>query len=231
MPSLFLLGKARHGGILIPVVAGVVLVLVVAGFFMLSGDRQPPVFRVESVTGGGVLELLNPSGQSWDVLKTGAVFGAGRTIRLTGGDPDGLVWLKGFDGTEIKVAPGSTIEVRDAAQTKGALSRLVLFLSKGLAVFRVPPAPQRSMEVQTPHAITAVLGTTFCVAVTETETRLVVHEGKTSFTPTGQAALPVGAGQTCQSGAAAPADLPEFFRKDDLWKLPVSELAVSIQQF
>lgn len=78
------------------------------------------------------------------------------------------------DGTEVRLAPGSSLDVQFDAETQ---ERRVLF--EGSAFFEVAEGP-RIFQVETVHAVTTVLGTSFGVR-TDIGTEVALISGRVSL--------------------------------------------------
>lgn len=116
---------------------------------------------------------------------------------------NGKVRLLFGDGSELTVKPESYFEVSQGSalglQTEGAVLYKINKQKSGLTV-------------ETPHGVTAVLGTTFLIRVGSDSTQLGVDEGRVSFTPKGGGpAVTVEAGQKIEAGADGKVAAPETF--------------------
>ncbi|MBF0500063.1 MAG: FecR domain-containing protein [Candidatus Riflebacteria bacterium] len=88
-------------------------------------------------------------------------------------DETGWAKLKFPDESLVTVFPDTFFEVK-AGNTMGAQT-------SGRALYKITPQKQRSM-VETPHGVTAVLGTEFLIAIATDGTSIHVKEGKVTFT-------------------------------------------------
>ncbi len=118
---------------------------------------------------------------------------------------DGQALIRYADGTDVALQPETFFEIK--AQT--ALGRQ----ETGSARYRVTPQ-QNSVGVETPHGVTAVLGTVFRLDVTAQQTVVTLQEGKVRFTAAAGGSVELTPGQqvTTPAGAAPgkPAELDPF---------------------
>ncbi|NLI77720.1 MAG: FecR domain-containing protein [Candidatus Riflebacteria bacterium] len=121
---------------------------------------------------------------------------AGGAVR-TGEDGHGQV--KYLDGTEVALSPETYYEVKE--QT--TLGRQ----ESGSGRYRVSPQ-KTTVEVETPHGVTAVLGTAFRLDVTATQTVVSLQEGKVRFTSPSRESVELTPGQQLTVTAGQPLGQP-----------------------
>ncbi len=122
---------------------------------------------------------------------------AGGAVR-TGEDGQGKVTY--LDGTEVSLSPETYFEVK-AASVFGRQE-------SGSGRYRVSPQ-KTTVEVETPHGVTAVLGTAFRLDVTATQTVVSLQEGKVRFTNPSREAVELTPGQQLTVTAGQPLGQPE----------------------
>jgi hypothetical protein len=126
-----------------------------------------------------VAEIKKPKGIVEARFTTDARFaaaGEGTPLAIggaakTGEDSTSLVVIAGK--AEIALKPESFFEV--------GLGNTLGKQTAGTAIYNVEKHPQ-SLRIETPHGVTAVLGTRFLIEVNASGTIILVDEGKVSFT-------------------------------------------------
>ncbi|OQA05545.1 MAG: FecR protein [bacterium ADurb.Bin374] len=118
---------------------------------------------------------------------------------------DGQAQLRYSDGTDVTLQPETYYEIKD----RTSLGRQ----ESGSARYRVTPQ-QKSVGVETPHGVTAVLGTVFRLDVTAQQTVVTLQEGKVRFTSAAGDSVELTPGQqvTAPAGTAPgkPIELDPF---------------------
>jgi hypothetical protein len=110
--------------------------------------------------------------------------------------------VKYADGTRLEIGPDSVVRDLHDLEPKGPRGKRV-FLAQGALIASVARQPAgRSMVLSTPHAESAVLGTSLRLVADATSTRLEVREGRVRFArASGKAPLEVRSGQYAVAGA------------------------------
>lgn len=121
----------------------------------------------------GKVEARSRATEAFAPATDGMSLPAGGVVRT--GD-DGIALLHYPDGTEVSLHSDTYYEIKD--QT------LLGRQDTGSARYRVAPQKQ-TIGVETPHGVTAVLGTFFRLDVTASQTVLTLQEGKVRFTSSG----------------------------------------------
>ena len=219
-------------GVSVPVVA-VVLLLLIAAIFLFLGMGGDTVCQVVSISPKTVLSASSVGSDQWRLLTEHAYVPIGWRVKLVSGTDgeEGKAILRFGEGSEILVTVGTEVHVKAVTLAAKVLKSIELKLSKGFCGFHIQNKPQKTVTVETPHAITSVLGTKFFVEVGEGASKVVVQEGTVKVEPkAGGKAMEVKAGSAWKTGDVMPSDLPAFFRKDDLWKMPLDALKKAIRQ-
>ncbi len=139
--------------------------------FLTTGCGSQPTAAQVAVKGPVMpTQAKLTSAGSFQDAREGDKIEAGGAIR-TG--ENGRSTLMYPDGTEIAIQPDTYFEVK----AEGFLGRQ----TQGSAIYKVKPQ-QSGAKVETPHGVTAVLGTTFLVKVASSGTAVWVEEGTVEFT-------------------------------------------------
>lgn len=115
----------------------------------------------------GIVQVKTSDDAPWEEAKSGIVIRGGGALK-TG--EDGRISLETSDRDTLTFDANTYFEllVRDG----------VGMLSNGRAQFNVRPKDQSEFKIQTPHALTAVLGTVFTMRVQAEATDVALFEGK-----------------------------------------------------
>ena len=149
-------------------------------------------WSVASVTGTARFKA-DTSG--WQTLSKGTQVGVGHQIRTESG---GSVVLTRNDES-VRIGPKSSFEMKPASN--GMLTRI--FQEVGTLMFKVHKQSSKHFEVQTPHLVAAVKGTTFTVSVDNDGGAVHVVEGLVEVgSLRGSDRILVRPGKTASVGAA-----------------------------
>ncbi|MBU1108875.1 MAG: FecR family protein [Candidatus Riflebacteria bacterium] len=147
----------------------IAVTLVICSFLSGCGAEMP---KAEFVRVSGTVEMKQPGAQVFaqarekDILQTG---GAVRTMLEASADL--ILSNRGI----IEIMPDSYFELTSA---NGDVKQ-----DSGSIIYRINEN-KNGYKVNTPHGVTAVLGTVFMLSVTSDSTEIGVKEGKVSFTNT-----------------------------------------------
>ncbi|RCK78181.1 MAG: hypothetical protein OZSIB_1697 [Candidatus Ozemobacter sibiricus] len=144
----------------------------------------------------GKVEARGTGGAPFQIVAGELPLQVGGAIR-TGEDGEGLV--KYVEGSEVRLGAETYYEVRE----KGTLG----WQESGSARYKVPPQKQ-PVGVETPHGVTAVLGTDFRLDVTATQTTVTLQEGKIRFTNRASESIELTPGQQLTVTAGQPLGTP-----------------------
>jgi len=193
------LGRAIAEPVRVAVPLALVLVMLLEGLFLVGALSFALPTRalasqctLTSLTGG--VELQKPGLSTWEEAEDGVTLEAGSLVR-TGPDSDALLTF--FNGTTVKLDPGTVLEVKQAeGSQENQPTNIVLKQSLGRTWSRVTKLvdPRSHYEIETPSAIALVRGTLFVTEVDETgATRVQTIEGLVSVIAQGEEVyLPAG---------------------------------------
>ncbi|HNV71613.1 MAG TPA: FecR family protein [Candidatus Ozemobacteraceae bacterium] len=152
------------------VFSAAMLVLLAIALCQITGCGSQTTTAQVSVKGPvmPVQAKLNSSGTFQDA-REGDKVEAGGAIRTGENGRSSLLYP---DGTEIAIQADTYFEVK----AEGFLGRQ----TQGSAIYKVKPQ-KAGTKVETPHGVTAVLGTTFLVKVASSGTAVWVEEGTVEF--------------------------------------------------
>ncbi len=112
---------------------------------------------------------------------------------------------------DLVFADGSDCTVKAEAYFEVGKKEVTGLQNQGMVIYRFKTQQEgKKATVQTPHGVTAVLGTVFLLDVVSTSTTLLVDKGKVSFQPAGASeAVIVTDGQRLVCAAGQPPSQPE----------------------
>ncbi|NLI77016.1 MAG: FecR domain-containing protein [Candidatus Riflebacteria bacterium] len=188
-----------------PLVDGTLLMVCLIGMIMIvagcgGGGGTSPVASLKAVQ--GKVEIRPVGASTFAAAAAAQPLVAGSAVR-TG--EDGQAQIQYADGTDVAIQPETFYEIK----SQNSLGRQ----ESGSARYRVSPQ-QNAVSVETPHGVTAVLGTVFRLDVTAQQTVVTLQEGKVRFTAAAGGSVELTPGQqvTAPAGAAPgkPAELDPF---------------------
>ena len=161
-------------------VAAAIGAFALVGWFIL---REAPPVRIVAA---GSDVVVDREGSTIPVAPP-ITLGQNDVVRTPAG---GWAWIRYADGTTIQVGADTRLSIAGVPPVAKAV-----VVTRGIVFADVTPQ-ERPMVIRSPHASTTVLGTSFSLAVSPEATRLLVREGKVSFTkPEENAAIVVTSGQ------------------------------------
>ncbi|MFC1918276.1 FecR domain-containing protein, partial [Chloroflexota bacterium] len=176
-----------------------VLVILIEGLFQLGGlsfstPNAALVSKCTLSTMIGNVELQSPDSNTWQMAENGMTLDAGSMIK-TGPDSDAVLTF--FNGTTVKLEPGTVVEVKQLeGNQEDQPTQIVLKQSLGRTWSRVTKLvdPDSHYEIETLSAMAVVRGTQFITDVDETgTTRVQTIEGLVSVIAEGEEVyLPAG---------------------------------------
>lgn len=206
-------GKMGKSAVLL---VGVLCVFIILGTMMMQS--LVIIQRIASVSeAAGDVYVRSPGDQDFHALGESVRVAAGYTVR-TG--ENGTVTLNWVDGSRVRLAPNTTVQVRKCSLNTSTKQLTSLFdLDAGRIFARVVSAPERAVkfEVHTPSATAIVHGTVFSVSVEDGgSTDVAVYEGEVVLSArAGSATLSPGQ-QASARQDAAPVASPDDSR--DAWR-------------
>ncbi len=133
----------------------------------------------------GSVEVWNPGTDSWQQGSDGMTLSVGTRVKTA---PDAYALLTFFEGSTIKLEPGTDVEIHQLEYTEGQSTTIVLKQWMGRTWSRVTKMadPGSHYAIETPSAIAVVRGTLFATEVEETGvTRVTTTEGLVSVVAEG----------------------------------------------
>jgi len=212
-----ILERAIAGPARVAVPLTLALVVVLEGIFLFGpfGFISPSptsAFASECTltTLTGSVELQNQGSSIWEEAETGMTLKAGSWVRTA---PDSDAVLTFFNGTTVKLEPGTVLLVEKAEGVReNQLTTIVLKQRLGRTWSRVTKLadPGSHYEIQTPSASALVRGTLFVTEVDETgATSVQTIEGLVSVSAEGEEVfLPAGRQTTVKPGAPPSEPVP-----------------------
>ena len=205
-------GPAR---VAVPLTLALVVVLegiLLFGLFGFISPSPTPALASECTltTLTGSVELQNPESSIWEEAETGMTLKAGSWVRTA---PDSDAMLTFFNGTTVKLEPGTVLLVEQAEGVQeNQPTTIVLKQQLGRTWSRVTKLtdPGSHYEIQTPSASALVRGTQFVTEVDETgATSVQTIEGLVSVSAEGEEVfLPAGRQTTVEPGAPPSEPVP-----------------------
>lgn len=141
--------------------------LFVGSFLGCGGGGQP--FAVIK-TPAGKVDVRVKAGGAFAVAQDGTSIQRGGAIRTGEKSTSDLQFT---DGSKVQVRPESYLELNDGDPA--------MKQDSGAVIYKVAPQKE-TLRIQTPHGVTAVLGTTFVIEVSSQATSVALEEGKIAFT-------------------------------------------------
>lgn len=151
---------------------------IIVGGLLVFGTIVP-LFLTGCDSGKPVAMLLNPKGQVQVKATTQSVFepAKGQTPL-----PEGAAIKTGDDGSaEVKYGDDSLLLLRSNSLFLVKAGNSLGKQDEGNMIFKIQ-AQKVEVNVETPHGVTAVLGTTFAQQVSSESTILSLDQGKVRFT-------------------------------------------------
>jgi hypothetical protein len=187
-------------------VALAVLLVVYSVFSFLPGDTTLGSQCTVSVLSGHV-EFQSPGSDIWTDADDGMTLEAGARVKTAA---DSNAMLTFFEGSSVKLEPGTDVQVERIVREEGKSTEIVLKQWLGRTWNRVVKKadPGSRYEIQTPSAYALVRGTLFGVNVDEDGSMSVrTFEGLVSVGAQGQE-VDVSAGQTTSADVGVPPAQP-----------------------
>ena len=167
----------------IPVALALVLIIG-ASFGALNILSPSPALASQctvSILSGGV-EVRETGADNWEQGVDGMILAAGMRIKTA---PDSNALLTFFEGSTIKLEPGTDVEIQQLEYTEGQSTTIVLKQWFGRTWSRVTKMvdPGSHYQIDTPSAMAVVRGTQFMTEVDEAgSTTVETIEGLVSVT-------------------------------------------------
>ena len=182
------------------------------GLFDFISPSHTPAFAsgctLSTLTGR--IELQNPGSSIWEEAETGMTIKAGSWVRTA---PDSDAMLTFFNGTTVKLEPGTVLLVEQAEGVQENQPTIIVLKQQlGRTWSRVTKLtdPGSHYEIQTPSASALVRGTQFVTEVDEAgATSVQTIEGLVSVSAEGEEVfLPAGRQTTVEPGAPPSEPVP-----------------------
>jgi hypothetical protein len=156
------------------------LVVVICLSYLTGCGSQEPLASLHNPQ--GKVQTKENSAASFKAAQNQESMRDGSAVKTGEDGETGLI----FPGKgELSLKPNSYFDVK-----KGDFLGLQ---TQGRVMYKIQKQGEKAIQIQTPHGVTAVLGTQFLIDVNATSTAVVVSEGKVRFsTISGEQTLEIG---------------------------------------
>ncbi|MFC1908707.1 FecR domain-containing protein [Chloroflexota bacterium] len=205
------LGGTITGPARVAVPLTLVLVLALQGLYLFStasslASSSAPAFTSLCTlsTSAGNVQLQASGSSTWQEVENGMTIETGSRIKT---DPNSQALLTFFNGTTIKLEPGTDLVVKQVEGGAGNEPTIIVlkqWLGRTWSQVAKLAGPDSHYEIQTPSASALVRGTVFTTEVDETgATRVQTLEGLVSVSAQGdEVYLPAGQQTTVGIGTS-----------------------------
>ncbi|MBU2608096.1 MAG: FecR domain-containing protein, partial [Chloroflexi bacterium] len=200
-------GIAGMRRVAIPVTIAIILALVASSFLPSASNivSPPPALASRGTVSilSGSVEVQSPDATGWQPGSDGMTLAVGTRVRTS---PNAHALLTFFEGSTIKLDPGTDVEIQQVEYTEEHSTTIVLKQWMGRTWSRVTKMADAGSHysIETPSAVAIVRGTLFTTEVAETgATRVATTEGLVSVVAEGkEVQLPASQQTEVETGAS-----------------------------